>query len=131
MFSKSKLLVLFLAVCVFAAPETKTATSGQFSFVQGVGVYQPRLFNLDAMYFTCKKLVNGKGAISFSWSLPGMKADNGKISVFTVAGKLIRSFDIKSQEGRISWNMPSRMASGVYFATLTYGAFKKNAKILY
>jgi hypothetical protein len=132
MFSKSKILVLFLAICVFAAPETKTATSAQFSFIQGVGVFQPRLYSMDGMYLSCKKLVNGKGAISFSWSLPAIKADMGKISVFTVSGKLIKVFDVKSQEGRISWSMPNaRMASGVYFATLTYGTFKKNIKILY
>lgn len=131
MFSKSKLLVLFLAMCIFAAPETKTATSAQFTFKLGTGVHLPKYYSVDAMYFSCKKLVNGKGALSFSWSLPGVKADKGKISLFTVSGKLIRAFDVKSQEGRVSWNMPSRMASGVYFATLSYGTFKKNVKILY
>jgi hypothetical protein len=132
MFSKSKILVLFLAVCVFAAPEIKTATSAQFSFIQGVGVLQSKIYSMDGMYFSSKRLVNGKGAISFSWSLPAVKADMGKISLFTVSGKLIKAFDVKSQEGRISWSMPNaRMASGVYFAVLTYGSFKKNIKILY
>lgn len=131
MFSKSKILVLFLAVCIFAAPETVQKSSAQFSFIQGIGVFQPRHYSMDGMYFSCKRLVNGKGAISFSWSLPTGKNDMGKISLFTVSGKLIRSFDVKSQEGRFSWNMPVRMASGVYFAVLTYGTFKKNVKILY
>jgi len=70
MFSKSKILVLFLAVCIFAAPETKTATSAQFSFIQGVGVFQPRLYSVEGMYFSCKKLVNGKGPFRFPGRFP-------------------------------------------------------------
>jgi hypothetical protein len=132
MFSKSKILVLFLAICVFAATETIQKSSTQFKFVPGVGVLQSKTYSTNGMYFSCKKLVNGKGNISFSWSLPNAKADMGKISLYTVSGKLIRAFDVKSQEGRISWSMPNaRMASGIYFAVLSYGTFTKNLKIVY
>ena len=129
MFLKSKILVLFLALCVFAAQEILTKSSPVFSVT---GVTYQKVYNSGAFSFSYKKLFSGKGVVTFSWTLPSVKAEKGKLSFYTVSGKLLKSFEIASNEGCLNWNMnQSKIASGVYFATLTYGQYKKSLKVLY
>jgi hypothetical protein len=132
MFSKSRILVFFLALGIFAAPENISVSSAPFSFAPTGVIYQ-NYYSMMGSHFSYKKLTNGKQALQFSWSIRGTKkSDMGKLSLYTVSGKLIKSFDLASPEKSISWSMPhGKMANGVYFAVLTYGLFKKNLKIIY
>lgn len=131
MFSKCKVLVLFMVLGALAAPENIPKSSAPFGFVQ-VGVANPYYYATNGSYFLCKKLSNGKEGMQFSWSLPGSTARAGKLSVYSISGKVIKSFDLSSRDRSIVWNMPQgKMASGVYFAVLTYGTLKKNTKIVY
>jgi hypothetical protein len=128
---KCKILVLFLALGVFAAPENLQKSSAAFSFVQA-GVINPYAYWANGSYFSCRKIANGKQGMVFSWSILGNTAQIGKLSIYTVSGKMIRSFDLTSRDKSVSWNMPQgKLASGVYFAVLNFGLLKKNLKIMY
>jgi hypothetical protein len=131
MFSKFKVLVLFLAVCAMADVENLSSSSAAFSFAP-VGVIQQVSYFSNSVSFTCKKIAVGREGMAFSWALPKIKGETGKLSICSVSGKLIKSFNLASNEGNFTWNVSrGKMAGGVYFATLSYGQFKKSLRILY
>jgi hypothetical protein len=130
MFSKSKILVLFLALGIFAAPENISKQSAAFSFPTGIGVITPKTYLMGEKAFSCRKSFSGKQVISLSWALP-TKAENGKISIFTLSGALVKSFPVTAQKGMVNWDASHGIvASGIYLATLTYGPYKSNLKIM-
>jgi hypothetical protein len=131
MFAKCKLLVLFAAFGVFATPENITQSSAPFSFA-ATGVMQQYSRYVNGSSFSYKKLSNNKQGIAFSWSIIDNAVQTGKLSIYSISGKLIQSFDITSRQKSLTWSMPqSKIASGVYFAVLNFGSFKKNAKIMF
>lgn len=137
MFSKLRVLVLFLAVCAMADVENLSSSSAAFSFAP-VGVIQQVSYFSNSVSFTCKKIAVGREGMAFSWSLPKVKGESGKLSICSVSGKLIRSYSLISSasdvrfEGNQVWNASrGKIAGGVYFATLSYGQFKKSLRILY
>jgi hypothetical protein len=131
MFAKYKLLVLFLALGAFATPESFKQSSAPFSFVQ-TGVLQQYFRSQNGSYFSYRKLANSKQGILFSWSINDNQAQTGKLSIYNISGKLIQSFDVTSRQKYVTWSMPqAKIASGVYFAVLNLGSFKKNAKIMF
>jgi hypothetical protein len=132
MFLKSSAIVLFLAFAIFAAPENVTKTSSPFIFQQGIGVLYPKVYSVNGMTFTYKKITAGKQSMSFSWSLPKTIGDAGKLSLFTLSGKMIKSYDVTSPQGSHTWSMAQgKIGSGVYFARLTYGKFNKSLKVMF
>lgn len=132
MISKCKILVLFLALGVFAAPETITKSSASFSFKQGVGVLFPMGYSANGNSFYYKKIAVGKPGMAFSWVLPKEKDVPGKLSIFSLSGRLVKSFDLSKAKGSINWTMQnSKISGGIYFAKLSYGSFNKSLKIIY
>ena len=131
MFSKCKVLVLLIAFGVLAGHEAYSPQSAPFSFLQ-VGVTNPYSLMTTNSSFSCKKIASGKEGILFSWSLPGNTAKSGNLSVFSISGKLLKTFNLTSRDNSKIWNIPhDKLAGGVYFAVLTYGMWKKNTKIVY
>lgn len=127
MVSKCRILVLFLALGLFA--ETVTQQSAPFSF-PGTGVISQKTFLLGDKAFTCKKTFSGREIISFSWALP-VKAENGKISIYSLSGALVKSFPVTAQKGVVNWEASQgKVASGIYLASLSYGPYKRNIKIM-
>jgi len=130
MFTKYKLLVLFLALGAFATPENITQSSAPFSFTV-TGVTQQFRYP-NGSYFSYKKLSNNKQGIVFAWSINDIAVQTGKLSIYNISGKLIQSYDVTVRQKSQTWSMPqSKIASGVYFAVLNFGSFKKNAKIIF
>jgi hypothetical protein len=131
MSAKCKVLVLFLAFGVLATPENISKSSAPFSFAQA-GVLQQYIHSANGSYFSCKKLANGRQGMVFTWSILDNSAKTGNLSIYSISGKLIKSYEVTSRQKSIIWSMPqSKIASGVYFAELNYGSFRKNAKIVY
>jgi len=131
MLSKCKVLVLLTAFGVLAGHEAYSPQSVPFSFMQ-VGVTNPYHQMMMNSTFSYKKLSSGKEGILFSWSLPGNSAQIGKLSVYSISGKVLKTFSLTSRDNSKVWSMPQgKLASGVYFAVLSYGTWKKNTKIIY
>ena len=130
---KSRILVLLMVLGIFAAPENIVKTSTvPFSFL-GTGVVWGISSKASGMNFTCKRSFAGSGVISISWSIPSaVKAGAAKISVFTVSGKMVKSFGVASQSGTVEFKPGlGKMSEGVYISTLTYGTFKKSLKMVF
>jgi hypothetical protein len=132
MVSKYRILVLFLALGVFAAHEDVSKASAAFSFVP-TGVINQVKFSMNGSAFSYKRMTAGKEGMVFSWSLPNVKSDMVKLSLYSVSGKLIKSFTLSSKDRPyVAWNGPNgKLAGGVYMATLSAGQFKKTLKVLY
>ncbi len=131
MLSKSKIFVLLMAVCAVAGVEDISKSSAPFSFTVA-GVVQGITYFGNSTSFLCKKITNGKEAFAFSWSLPKIKDATGKLSIYGVSGKLIKSFGLSSNQGSFIWNVGrGHMADGVYFASLSYGQYNKSLRILF
>jgi hypothetical protein len=132
MFLKYRIIVLFLALGVFAAHEDLSKPSAPFSFVPTGVIYQVNN-SANGTSFSYKRMTTGKQGMVFSWSLPKIKTDMIKLSIYTMSGKLIKSFALTSNDKPyVSWNgQNGKMAGGVYLATLSFGQFKKSLKVLY
>lgn len=123
------ILVVALSAGLFA--ETVTKSSAPFAFPATVNVREGRsMLNSDAS-FVAKAHFTGRKAITFSWSLPS-KAKHGVISIFSIDGSRIAWFAITSAQGNLQWdvwkNTPA--ANGIYLATLTYGPYKRDCKVV-
>jgi hypothetical protein len=132
MYLHFRILIPFLAFCAFAAHEDISKSSAPFSFVQ-TGVINQVNYSTSGMSFSYKRIVGGKEGMLFSWSLPKSKTDVGKMSLYTVSGKLLKSFTFSSDsKPYVSWNGPNgKLAGGVYLAALSFGQFKKTLRVLY
>jgi hypothetical protein len=77
-----------------------------------------------------KTRLAGTQAIDFSWSLP-VKAKNGNISLFSVSGARVKTVPITSPNGNVSIDISSgKLARGIYFAKLSYGACEKTINFI-
>jgi hypothetical protein len=132
MIFKSSILVLFMVLGIFAAHEDVLKSSAPFSFVQAGVINQVNYF-ANGLSFSYKRITAGKDGMLFSWSLPKNKTDIVKLSLYTVSGKLLKSFTLTSTDKPyVSWNGPnSKLAGGVYLATLSFGQIKKAMRVLY
>jgi hypothetical protein len=132
MILKSSIFVLLMVLGVFAAPEILTKSSAPFAFKPGIGVIYQKGYTINGIGFSYKKAASGKPAMVFSWTLPKEKNIPGKLSIFSISGRLVKSFDLSSTQGSVNWVMRNGKAgSGVYFAKLSYGSFNKNLKIVF
>lgn len=130
----NRLCLIIITVVVASAglfAETVVKNSAPFAFPTAVGTAADRQpFGGDAS-FTGKAVVAGKNAIVFSWSLPSA-AKKGAISIFRIDGSLIASFTLNSPHGNMQWSAAGKThaATGIYLATLSYGTFKRDCKVI-
>ena len=124
-------LLLMAALSVSLSAETVVKISAPFAFPTAVGVSGDRSLQSTKAAFACRTVFTGRSIIEFSWSIPG-KAANGSISVFTIAGAHVKTFSMASQHGSVRWDLSSgkKLARGIYIATLSYGIYKQNLKIV-
>ena len=125
-------LLLMAALAVSLSAETVVKVSAPFAFPIAVGVTGDRSLQSTKVSFTCRTGFAGRSVIEFSWSLPG-KAEKGSISVFNIAGSHIKTFSMTSQHGSVRWDFSAdkKLAKGIYIATLSYGIYKQNLKIVH
>jgi hypothetical protein len=128
---KGFFLILTAAFAVNVCAETVVKNSAPFAFPASVGaIHGSSLQNKDVL-FSYGTHYGSHTAIGLSWSL-SVKAEMGSIAVYTLSGTKVKTFLITEQQGCVNWDITSgrRPVSGVYLATLTYGACKKNLQIL-
>jgi hypothetical protein len=68
-----------------------------------------------------------KGKITLEWSVAG-SATEGTISIFSVSGALLKKVAISARTGATQVDLGKAMA-GVYFASISYGAYRQNLKL--
>jgi hypothetical protein len=71
----------------------------------------------------------GRGIVSFSYRLPPASA-RAKLRIFNCRGGIVKNFDLDVQAGSVQWNIStSKVAAGVYLASLRCGTIDKKAQI--
>ena len=124
------ILMLFLCVIGAKASETVIKSSEPFSFPTTVGVTWKISSTGKDLSFVSQTRYAGRKFVEFSWTVPGT-TEKGSISVFNVAGLKLKTFPVASREGSVRWDVMAdkRAGSGIYFAKLVCGSYKKNIKI--
>jgi hypothetical protein len=128
---RSRVLLTIIAVSLGIFAETVVKSSPAFQFPPATGARVGYAIQDNSVLFSYSRHFSSRYSVEIAWSLPG-KMENGSISVFTLAGTKVKTFPISQQQGNVVWDLSNgrKMATGVYFATLTYGSFKKNMQIL-
>jgi hypothetical protein len=131
MFMKTRFLILMAVFFAGVSAETVSKNSAPFPFPTTVGAKGFVSFQNKDISFSFKVHSGNRTIIGLSWSLPE-KTQKGTISIFTLAGTKIKTFSITGQQGNVNWDLSpgTKLANGVYLATMTSGTYKKNLQIL-
>ena len=128
---KNSVLLLTVVLALGICAETVVKNSAPFSLPPPTGVIRGGVGVQNSnLSFTYAIHPSNSSAVVFSWSIPGKPA-KGTIAIFTLAGTKVKSFPITRQHDSVSWGIAdgTKPANGVYFATIAYGAFKKNMQL--
>ena len=124
--AKAGLVLLIASGALFAQTVEKFSASFTFplTITSAVGKQvQPS----QVSFFRSAGVVLHRGVFLLDWSVPPA-AGQGKISVYSVSGHLVKSFVITKNIGSVQCDM-SRSAAGIYLVTLSYGLYKQNLKL--
>jgi hypothetical protein len=115
-----------LLFATMAMAVTWQASSAPFSF-PGVGVKnQAAAQSADLAYHSSSI----RGIIDITCILPGKMA-RGQLSIYSINGKVIKSFIITPKSTAVKWNTASdNTPAGVYVAILKVGMVKKSIRIM-
>lgn len=110
--------------------ETITATSNPFSFPPFAGIRDGQ--SADQSYIRFSKASLKSNRVIFSWSMPALqKNELGTLSIYSLLGRKIKTFNLASRAGSMVWQMnPSEGMAGVYIARFAFGAYKHNLKLI-
>jgi hypothetical protein len=123
-------VILDLAMAVSLWAETVEKNSAEFSFPTVTSVRESGNVPGAASLFSITTSSAGKRNLSFAWSVAGT-AKKGTISLYTLSGLKIRTIPVSSATGAVSLDLPSkRIASGLYFATMSFGDFEKTINFI-
>lgn len=128
---RSSVLFSIIALSAGIFAETVVKSSPPFQFPSAAGLRSGYAIQDNGVLFSYRARFDRSATIQIAWSLPG-KMEKGNISIFSLAGCRIKEFPVSANQGSLEWNLSgsARPASGVYLATLSYGACKKNMQIL-
>jgi hypothetical protein len=128
---KNLFLVLMAVFSVSLYAETVSKLSAPFQFPTAVGVISGHSMQSKDVSFSYHLHSGNRSVIGLSWALPE-KAEKGSISVFSLSGTKIKTIPISGNHARVNWDISgsTKLANGVYLATLTSGSYKKNLQIL-
>jgi hypothetical protein len=125
---KVRLLLLTAALfaCLFA--ETVVKDSAPFPFPTVTGVLTNQLQHVS---FVSKSQWMGANTIAFAWSIPA-NAKKGNITIYNVLGAQVKTFSLTAPQGMVEWDLSAgrTVASGIYFARLSYGSVTKNLTVV-
>ncbi len=129
-----RILGLLLAGALMTGPgaETVVKNSKAFTFPVTVGVRGGNALQHKEAVFAGSANLEGRRTITLSWSLP-LKTAFGSISIFSLSGAKIKSFQVTSPQGYVNWDISGtgRSGNGIYLATLSCGSIKKNLKLMF
>jgi hypothetical protein len=99
----------------FAFPTTLTSARGVVTDQKAVSFF--RMAGRSAQ----------KGKISLEWYYAGA-ATAGTISIFSVSGALVKKVALSARHGTTQVDI-GRAASGIYFASISFGSYRQNLKL--
>ena len=119
------LLIALMSIPLVALAELVTASSDPFTF--------PAIDNIKQRAYSASAPVSTtSNAISLCWSIPAtVEALKGRITLYSLQGKAIMTFDLKTRSGSTTWKIPHGQAkSGVLVARLSCGSHVSTLKLV-
>jgi hypothetical protein len=106
-----------------ASAGTVVKESAPFSFDQAVGTHAVLKSGNGLVRFTVSKAAPTTGSLNFSWSLPS--AENARICLYTLSGKLIEQIELDRREGTTNWSAEKSPGRGILVARIYSRAFER------
>lgn len=112
--------------------ETITATSDVFSFPPLLGIKDGQNTGCP-LYFKFSGASLKSHRAVFTWSLPAtIKNGNGVIRIYSLLGRIVKTFPINARTGSIVWKMtPSEEMAGLCIARFSFGPYQQNFKLVF
>ena len=125
------LLIALMSIPLVALAELVTASSDPFTF-PAIDNIKQRAYSASAPVFSFRGLSTTSNAISLCWSIPAtVEALKGRITLYSLQGKAIMTFDLKTRSGSTTWKIPRGQAkSGVLVARLSCGSHVSTLKLV-
>ena len=118
--------IILVIMTSLSISETVVGVSAPFSFPAGIGIITQDGSFKHFVSLTSRMLKNG--TILFTWSM-NTKAEKGEISIYTLSGRLIKTFNVVSKDGHMKWDAKGNgLSNGIYFAVLQVGQVKQKIK---
>jgi hypothetical protein len=115
-----------LLFTTLAMAVTWQVSSAPFSF-PGVGVKNQAAAQPADLAYRSSSI---RGIIDITCVLPGKMA-HGQLSIYTISGKVIKSFIVTPQNTSVKWNAAAdHTPAGIYVATLKAGTVKKSIRVM-
>jgi hypothetical protein len=128
-FRSLMLLALVSAGCLFA--ETVQKSSAQFLFPTTVGIRTNKSVVMQGVEFSAVVRNKATNTIAFSWKVPASKTTHGTITLYSVSGAVIKAIRVASSNGSTTTTIgTAKIAAGLYFATLSYGAVSQTCNFI-
>jgi hypothetical protein len=121
----------FLVTPMIALAELVTATSDPFTFPAIDNIRQNKSI-ANAPVFSSKGYSALSRSMTLTWSIPAsVSAKKGTITIFSLQGKAIKTFDLTGRSGAVTWKLPrSQSQNGLLIARLSYGAHVSTLKLI-
>jgi hypothetical protein len=119
------------SVAMIAWGQPIIVESAPFTFPVEVGVKITGSTLRTAPYFKYSGPASRAGVLTFTWSFPAQPGNQkGKITVYSLSGRAVKTFPVSMNAGSVTWNVSSRSVRGVYVAQITCGSARHNLKLL-
>jgi hypothetical protein len=125
-FAKAGLVLLFASGLLFAQVVEKLSASFTFPTTL-TSVTGRQASAMQPTFFRTAGNISRKGIVMLQWSVP-TSATQGRISVYSVSGLLVKNLVLTKNEGSVQCDL-SHSAAGIYLATISYGSYRQNLKL--
>jgi hypothetical protein len=125
------LLASFLFTPMIALSELVTASSDPFTFPAIDNIRQDKLI-ANTPVFAARGYSSLSRSLTLTWSVPAsITAKKGSITLYTLQGKAIKTFDLTGRFGALTWKLPhGQSQNGLLIARLSYGAHASTLKLV-
>jgi len=120
------LILLLASGALFAQTVEKFSASFTFPLTVTSAVGK-QMQPSPVSFFRAAGVVLHRGIFLLDWSVPPA-AGQGRISVYSVSGHLVKNFVITKNIGSQTCDL-SRSATGIYLVSISYGLYKQNLKL--
>ena len=116
---------------IVAVAEIVSAASEPFTFPLIDSIKQKKQA-ITGYSFASKGFIAHKRSLGLAWSVgQSVTASKGTITIFTLHGKMVETFEITKKSGSIAWKVPRNVSlSGVLIARLSFGSVNANLKLV-
>lgn len=126
-----KIALLVCTACctsIILFAQTVEEYSESFSFPLTVtSAFGAKGNSLAASFFRSVGGISKKGVVTLEWSV-NTEAEKGFVSIYSLSGALVGKTALSKTKGVVTFDL-SKRSSGVYIASIEFGAYRNNLKL--